>query len=188
MTPNPVFSYSRRAGTLFSSTSRKMLRTPRPARWPRWVNSRLRDRPLPRWPASTAIDNISASSAAMRETAKPITLRPSLNRCTSVLRSLSMVSNSPSPQPRWNDAPCNCASRAASRCVAGSTTAVPPPSHHSENHVIMRSAAGLAAAYPLAVWHPARADKTAAPALWRDRRRHPARPPRRCQVLPEHRP
>ena len=25
------------------------MRTPRPARWPRWVSSRLRDRPRPRW-------------------------------------------------------------------------------------------------------------------------------------------
>jgi hypothetical protein len=60
----------------------------------------LRDRPRPRWLASIAIDNISASSAAIRDTAKPMILRPSLRRCTSVLRSASIISNSPSPQPR----------------------------------------------------------------------------------------
>ena len=43
------------------------------------VSSRLREKPRPRWLSSTAIDNISASSAAMRDTAKPITLRPSLS-------------------------------------------------------------------------------------------------------------
>ena len=31
-----------------------MVRTPRPARWPKCVSNRLRDRPRPRWPADAA--------------------------------------------------------------------------------------------------------------------------------------
>src|SRR3981189_761205 len=77
---------------LDDKSRRSTVRTRRRARCPRCVSSRLRDRPRPRWLASTAIDNISASSAAMRDTAKPMIFRPSLRRWTSVFRSVSMLS------------------------------------------------------------------------------------------------
>ena len=97
-----------------------------------------------------------------------------------------MASNSPSPQPRWNEAPCNCARRAASRRVAGSTTAV-PPLHSSESHAIMvPAAAALCAAGPLAAWRRARADKrTGRRGLRTDRGaepRHPGNIGRRLRI------
>jgi len=59
-----------------------------------------------------------------------------------------------------------------------------PPLHHSESHVIAVPAAVLhRTADPSAAWHRARADNRAAPVSSRDRRRHPATPPRRYRAL-----
>ena len=124
---------------------------------------------VPRWLASTAIDSISASSAAMRDTAKPMTLRPSLRRCTSVLRSLSMrleFAFAPAAVKRRAvqlRQPCGIALR---RGFDHRRAAAAPPcdQFEGENQAIMMRAARPAAADPSAAWRRARADRTAGPA------------------------
>ena len=91
-----------------SSTSRKTARAPSPASRRRCRSSNLRASPLPRREAATATDRISASlERPRRDMMNPTSPRPTMARCATTLRSSSRCSNSPSLQPRWNEAACS---------------------------------------------------------------------------------
>ena len=119
--------------------------------------------PIATGAAATAIERISASSAAMRETAKPMTFDPVRSRCTSVLLSAIMVSNSPSPHPRWKEAPWIAARLAASRGFAISTTGAEWRRRFDSHAIMRRTVAPAARHWP--AWHRGRADRWVGPAL-----------------------
>ena len=162
-------------------------RTPRPARWPRCVSSRSRDRPRPRWLAATAIDNISASSAAMRDMAKPMILRPisqAMNQRVALGQHSLEFAFAPAAVKR-------CAvklrparvRRATSRARSLPCRRVTRPDSHA---IMMTAAARPLPADPLAAWRRARADNRAGPARSPDDRgaepRHPGDVGRRLRI------
>src|SRR5262249_39492436 len=86
------------------------------------MSSSCRPSPRPRRAEATAIDRISASSSASRDTMNPMRLRPTMARWAMTLRSKSKRSNSPSLHPRWKETPWSAAKAWASRGPASDST------------------------------------------------------------------
>ena len=166
-----------------SPTSRKTTRVPNPASRRMCRSSSRRATPLPRRADVTAIDRISASSAAMRDMMKPTRRRPIVARWVTTLRSSIIRSISPSLQPRWNEAACSVAMAAASRGLASASTGSPCANQRVMNCII----GGAGGQRPAAV-HRARADRAVLAVHGRPRRRRRAAPPSRCRAREAARP